>query len=381
VYTLKNIFKNYPLETYILIILPISWVLFSSAYNQSILSIHVEGKWEFIIWGFYSGHLIYLGLMILYFYFYFRLIIGIANWVSKKVLGDTTPKIFKIRTFILSFIYLLLWLGLSNLVLALFLQQLAKESSPESIINASELYMSMDKEIFGGIPQLWIQHFSQNYLFDYLLIESYCKLFLFVTIVFLGLLFFNKEQFRKFVLAFFVASFLGVPFWYWLPAVSPDDMYRRNIYSLKSVTPIQKQFEEAIKSEKLKTFLGALEQIDTKATKKKFNMVSTNPSMHVAWGGIITYYSLILWWPLGFVFIPWFLLNMISTVYTMQHYVVDLPCGLICAAIAIAISHFIFKFEKKYYVGNYAPFYFITMLQSDFSYVKNKVAAKLLVKK
>jgi membrane-associated phospholipid phosphatase len=240
--------------------------------------------------------------------------------------------------------------------------------------------MSIDKEIFRDIPQLWIQQFSKIHFVDYLLIESYCTLCFFLAVVFLGLLLFNKKDFRKLILAFFIAPFLAMPFWYVLPAVSPDDMYRKNLYSLKSILPIQKQFEETSKGEKLSAFLNFLEQMDTDKTKKGHPLISTNPSMHVAWGEIITYYSIILWWPLCFVFMPWLILNIISTVYTMQHYVIDLPCGLICGAIAIIITNSLFKFEKKYYTGTYIPLYFISIIQADVHYLKTKLIAKLLKK-
>jgi hypothetical protein len=74
----------------------------------------------------------------------------------------------------------------------------------------------------------------------------------------------NKKDFRKLILAFFIAPFLAMPFWYVLPAVSPDDMYRKNLYSLKSILPIQKQFEETSKGEKLSAFLNFLEQPERK---------------------------------------------------------------------------------------------------------------------
>lgn len=266
---LTKCLRSHQLETYLLIVIPIGWILMSSTSNHSLLALFLEGRQELILWSFfYNGKTIYFGLIILYLYFYFRLILAIASWISNYVFEDTMTKTIEIKNFILSFIYLLFILGMGNLILALCLLRISKFSLPENIISTSEFYMSLDKEIFRGIPQLWMQQFSKIHLFDYLLIESYCTLCFFLAVVFLGLLLFNKKDFRKFVLAFFIAPFLAMPFWYLLPAVSPDDMYRKNMYSLKSILPMQKQFEETNKSEKLNTFLSFIEQIDKKETRK-----------------------------------------------------------------------------------------------------------------
>ena len=141
--------------------------------------------------------------------------------------------------------------------------------------------MSMDKEIFGFYPQLWIQKFSMSPILDYLLLESYRKLPLFFTIVLTGLLLFNKTCFRKFLIAIFIAPFIAMPLWYALPAVTPNEMYRENMFSLKSISAIQKQYEEAVTSERLKTYLQRLNTV-VENPQQKHPLVSTNPSMHVA---------------------------------------------------------------------------------------------------
>ena len=67
---------------------------------------------------------------------------------------------------------------------------------------------------------------------------------------------------------------------------------------------------------------------------------------------------------------------MLATLYTMQHYAVDLPTALVCAAIAIVITNYLFKFEKKYYTGEYNSLYFVNIIQNDIKFLKSILKAK-----
>lgn len=366
----KKLLSSFQIETYLLIILPITWILLSTFFERSIL---LQSKRDLVLWSFfYGGSLIKIGLLFLYIYLYFRLIILFGNWLGRKIFKDvSTPKI-DLKQFLLSIIYIMVAIGLYNLVLALSLTQLSDVSSRASMIAASQLFMSMDKGILGFYPELYIQKFSISSTLDCILIQSYCNLPLFFSIVLIGLLLFNKTNFRKFLLAIFIAPFIAMPLWYALPAVTPNEMYRENMFSLHSLSVTQKQYEEAVTSKRLEAYLNLLDK-SVEKPQQKHPLVSTNPSMHVAWGAIITYFSIILWWPLGFIFIPWLIFNMLATLYTLQHYAVDLPSGLVCATIAIVLTSYLFKFEKKYYTGKHSSLYFINIIQNDIRFLKNKL--------
>lgn len=372
----KKLLLSFQIETYFLIILPVLWILINSFTEKSIL---LESKNDLVLWSFfYGGYLIKIGLQFFYLYIYFKIFIWLGQWLSTKISKEENTPTIHLKQFLLSIIYIMLAIGLINLVLVLSLRQLSAASSQASMIAASQLFMSMDKEIFGFYPQLWIQKFSMSSILDYLLLESYCKLPLFLTIVLMGLLLFHKTYFRKFLIAIFIAPFIAMPLWYALPAVTPNEMYRENMFSLQSITAIQKQYEKAVTSERLKTYLQRLNK-SVENPRQKHPLVSTNPSMHVAWGVIITYFAIILWWPLGFIFIPWLILNMLATLYTMQHYAVDLPTAFICAALAIIITNGLFKFEKKYHTGKSSSLYFINIIQNDIKFLKSLFKAKRLV--
>lgn len=370
IFGFKKFLISIQVETYVLIILPAIWILISCFFEKSILLFLLESKKDFILWSFfYGGYLIKIGFILFSLYFYFKLASWVGFWLGKKISKDDSPSTIHLKQFLLSVAYIMLAIGLYNVVFSLTLRQVAATSTRTSIIAASQLYMSMDDKIFGGYPQIWIQKFSMSNILDYLLIQAYSKLPLFLAIVLIGLLCFNKLYFRKFLIAIFIAPFLAMPFWYALPAVSPNEMYRNNIFSVSSISTTQKQYEEAVTSKRLQTYLQDLEEAIANP-HQKYPLIFTNPSMHVAWGTIITYFAIILWWPLGFIFIPWLIFNILSTLYTLQHYAVDLPCGFVCAIIAIIITHYIFKFEKKYYTGNYRSLYFVNVVQDDVAFLK-----------
>ncbi|WP_460994690.1 phosphatase PAP2 family protein, partial [Staphylococcus aureus] len=52
--------------------------------------------------------------------------------------------------------------------------------------------------------------------------------------------------------------------------------------------------------------------------------ITTFPSMHAAWGVIVAVIAIELFPPLFLVVVPWFILELIGAVYTMQHYAVDI---------------------------------------------------------
>jgi membrane-associated phospholipid phosphatase len=302
------------------------------------------------------------------------MIVFLGQWAEEKLSKKGNAYATHIKHFVLSVGYVMLSIVLYNFLLLLCLTQISVASSPTEVSHYSQLFMAIDQRIFGVYPHLWIQSTVFNAI-DYILIQTYCKLAVFFTIVLIGLLLFDKKNFRKFLIAIFISPFLAMPIWYGLPAVTPNEMYRQNIFSLDAILPSQQDYAAIITSDHLKYFFKRLEK-HIENPSQNHPLVSTNPSMHVAWAAIITYFAMILWTPLGLVFVPWLLLIMVSTLYTMQHYAIDLPGGLLCAAITLLIPNYLFKFEKKYYTGSYTPLYFVTIVQTDIQALKAWWATK-----
>ncbi|CDZ78982.1 hypothetical protein BN59_03297 [Legionella massiliensis] len=367
---IKNFLKSHQIETYLLIFLPILWISITGVFEHSPFSILLGKKGNLLSWSFFfGGHLIKKGFAFFYLYLYFRVALWLSYLVRTKLFHEQAPPSFSLKSFLLSFCYFTIAIGLGDLLLVVTLKQLSLSSSQNEMIAASQFYMSLDRYIFGFDPQIWIQRFSDSQTLDFLLIQSYRRLPIFFAFVFFGLLFFNKQNFRKLLIAIFLSPLIALPFWYALPAVTPNEMYRQNMFDLPSITATQQEYKEAMTSSDLKAYLKLVER-HIENPKQKHPLVSTNPSMHVCWGIIVTYFAILLWWPLAFIFVPWLIFNIFATLYTVQHYFVDLPPGLVCAIFVIFTTNYLLKLEKKYYVGNYAPLYFIDIIQEDTQRIK-----------
>ena len=367
--SIKKTLTGLQIETYLLYILPITGLLFLSIFETPPFSIILGSSKETFVWSFfYGGQLIKIGFLFFYIYIYFKIALWLGQWVSVNIFNGTKYSETHLKSFFLSFAYLIFALGLGNFFMIIAIQHLSVGAAKDSVITASQLYMSMDRYIFGFDPQLWIQRFSHSAFLDYLFIQSYNMLYFFYITVFLGLILFNRDYFRHFIVAIFIAPFIAMPFWFAFPAVTPNEMYRKNLYSIPSIVATQHQYEEVNKSTRLIAYLHELEK-SVEIPNQKHPLVTTNPSMHVTWGTIIVYYAIMLWWPLGFIFIPWLVLNILSTLYTFQHYAVDLPAGIVCGILAIILTKLLFRFEKKYYTGNYQHLYFLQVIQADWQYL------------
>ena len=370
-FLIKNILKRHQIETYLLMIFPIAWILITGLLESPPFSVLFEGTDKLVSWRFFfGGYFVKKGFLLCYLYMYFKVIIWIGYLVRTKLLKEQISSTMSMRSFLLSFMYVLTIIGLSNLLLLLCVKQLSFGASRSEIIKASQFYMSLDRQIFGCDPQLWIQQFSNNSILDFLFIQSYFKLPFFLSFIFIGLLVHNKNYFRKFLIMFFMAPVIAMPCWYLLPAISPNEMYRHNIFSLPSITQTQNSYKELTLSDNLNISLQGLENF-YQNPNQAHPIVSTNPSMHVCWGTIVTYFAMVLWRPLGLFFVPWLLFNSCATLYTIQHYFIDIPSGLACGIIVIMITNYFFSIEKKYYTGHYAAYYFIDTLQEDIRILKN----------
>ena len=360
-----EILKKLHVETYILIILPILWILISGFFERPLFSILLGDKAE--LWSrslFFGGDMLKTGCIIFYLYIYIKLFIWSGQQIRIKVFKEQLPPTTNMKLFLLSFFYITIAIFFSSLLVIFTVKQSSLASSPSKMIVASELYMKMDMAVFTVDPRLWLIDFFTHTRWDFLLTYVYRKLDWAFALVLIGLLLFKKTLFRKYLIAFFLAPMIALPFWLALPAVTPNEMYRNNMFLIPSVNIIQQQYEKVPLGKNLSKFLDYAEE-NIENPKQKHPLVSTNPSMHVCWGFLITYFAILLWRPLGFIFIPWFILTFLSTIYTFQHYVIDIPAGIACAIFTIVLTNYLFKYERKCYIGNYNLLYFLDVFQED----------------
>ncbi|MCX6757571.1 MAG: phosphatase PAP2 family protein [Candidatus Nomurabacteria bacterium] len=105
--------------------------------------------------------------------------------------------------------------------------------------------------------------------------------------------------------------------------------------------------------------------------------MSTFPSMHAAWGIIACVALIEIWGPLAIIAIPWIIAELIGTMYTLEHYAVDVILGIIIGFFALWITKRLLKFEKQYFVDHYNLFSIFEHLEKHYRNTNQKVKEKI----
>ncbi len=357
-------FKKYSLETYACFFC-VFWITISCLSTTPVCSLLKSEDGD--LWFrslFFGGTMFRTIFFIFYIYLYIKLFTWLHHLVSMKISRCLTPFNTNIKKFLFSFFYITVIFFFLTLLLLFVGKQSSIASTQAQIIAASERYMNMDRAFAHTDPRLWIINKVTLTGWDFVLTYIYKKLQWIFALVLVALLLIQKQLLRKYIFAFFLAPMLALPMWLALPAITPNEMYRNNMFHIPAINVIQKEYEQTPLGYYLHTFMDLIEE-HIENPQQKYPLISTNPSMHVCWGFLITYFAILLWRPLGLLFIPWFLLTCVSTLYTFQHYLIDIPTGILCAIITIILTNYLFSYEKKYYIGQHDALYFLDILQSD----------------
>lgn len=255
-----------------------------------------------------------------------------------------------------------------TLAFAVFFQSIAvaqlSNSPVEKVVEYSYFLMNLDHAVFGSYASFAIQQLAQYPLLDYLFLYIYVNMSVIMVFVFLALLMTNKEYFRRYVLSIFIVAIISIPLWYSFPGISPDEMYFQNITNSPIPTKITEGISQYEVSAGVAAFTTTLQGRWSLPDYDKY-AVTNFPSMHVAWGLITAYFGMLLWRPLIIFFIPWAVINSLSTIYTLQHYAVDILGGFAVGFATIFVTGWLMRYEKKHYKGGYEMFYVIDIMHSD----------------
>jgi membrane-associated phospholipid phosphatase len=222
------------------------------------------------------------------------------------------------------------------------------ESNPnaqEIVPSTNNILMKIDQSFFHTYLPFWFQ-LSTNPakpMFDKmseLLIYTYHSLGYLFGFTLLLLIIINGHSCVRLICSFAVCAFISMPFWYLFPATSPVIAYLHPPSEINIPSDISLVLSNYQPNEALQNF------IDSRVRSNSTGPYTTIPSMHIAWVTVLVFYTITAWRPLAIVGIPYFFLNILSTVYTLQHYTADIVAGLIIAALATVITKRI-KPEKE----------------------------------
>lgn len=227
--------------------------------------------------------------------------------------------------------------------------QITTHVDPQKIALSNNTAMQMDKFLFGRYIPFWLQDIKNPLkpFFDVMaspIIHCYRSLGFFLSILFIILFVKNADYFFKMFLAFFIVVIISVPSWVLFPVIIPHQAYIDNILNTSIPYSMQAALSTYSPNKTLENFLESVKIPESLyKSKDKFFGITGMPSMHIAWSVLILYFGVKLWRPLAVLLIPYFLLNAISTLYTLEHYTIDVFAGIIAGVISIWLVNIIVK--------------------------------------
>lgn len=246
------------------------------------------------------------------------------------------------RSYAKEFGYFLLLVGVPGFFYSSFSFFLFTHADIAKTIFYSNLFSRLDHVIFGNDLFFVMRNLSHMYFFEEIVLYSYKWIGILMSMFGIYAYFKRPIIFRKFVSAIFLCTALSIPFWYTFPAVAPASLFLTNIFRL----PLTAQTIDSIENDHISPLLhkSLLEQNALYFDPTLRNIpISTNPSMHTAWGLILAFYfyqySRRYAWIGGF----YALCNILGALYIGQHYSIDILFGGIIAVLTLWIVEKVFS--------------------------------------
>ena len=364
---IKNILRSIRIEEYILFIF--SLILFSIYFVLASYSFHwsnFESGFKIIAFG--AKHFIF-SLAFIFYYAFFKLYLFLArrvdyfigkrkisksiNFSWKKLFFEITIKINKFLRSVFFFLRPLFSITIFLSSMSLLLGFLAGRLRGELI---DVWLMELDKSITGFYPFLYSYDNPFSKSMALLLILPYALLG--AAMGFSWIIFYidrRKKILSRYILAMSIAPMISLPVWFFFPANSPH--FLNNIYNPEYLdgTYYDQKTDFSIK-EIVNNHLADQRVLDfnNRAGVGQTGVapISTAPSMHVAWAIIIVYYLFKFRRKTIYFTLPWAIFSSLGAVYLGQHYFIDVLVSLPVAFIAIGLTGYLFKIEKRYYRAN-----------------------------
>lgn len=357
---IRNILRSIRIEEYLLLISSIFLFSFFFVLSPQLSWLEpFENGFKSIAIGvkYFSFAFIFI-----FFYILFKIYLYLTNWLSPLVekkhffktaflslpnrLSDILPNskktLINLLIFLRPFFFTAVFFGLITLLLGLWAVELRGRL-------VDDWLMELDKSAFGSYPFLW--DYGQISFFKYispLSVYSYEILGLMMGI---GWVVFyiakHRAIFSGYIMAISLACVIGLPIWFFYPALTPINRYLDNVYNLEINPSIEKMISSYNPDRYVLRF-----QEEIRLEQGEIPDISAMPSMHAAWAIIVVYYFFRFNKRTIFLTLPWFFFSTFGTFYLAQHYFIDIVVALPVAIIAIWLAGVLAGAEKKYYLLN-----------------------------
>lgn len=256
--------------------------------------------------------------------------------------------------------------ALAGMAAAMILQ-VTQHVTSQQVWIASQRLQTWDPLVFGVDAVLWLNHYNLWSFADQLLVMVYDYLGTVCVLAVGVFLVLNPLVLRRYLAAFFLVQIIAAPFWWAVPAISPDELYRQQVLKADAQNAITIEAPLLKLSPALATYLPYLEGRWSHPEQGRY-ATSTFPSLHVAWALIVMVCFYQLYRRSAIIFVPWFVLLSLSTVYTLQHFAVDVLAGALVGSLTLVLVDKLYQVEQRR--TNKPPSLFLfTQISSDLSSV------------
>ena len=355
----NKFFTHLPIETW-LIGIPSLVILLITTITTWNTHIQTGTFVNSVIFSLVGERFLESGLIFVYLYVYIRLIYTIAKKIKNKESWHTIwNELFK---FLRSIIFWICIITLGTFAFSHTLAIIFQTSSLPHIARASHTLFFTDISIFHTYPANALNIFFTSHSFiGYVCLISYMILSFLVSITLVILICSNTKSFRRFLMCFIITGYIGLIFWYFIPATSPRGYIDINVTQSNTVTTVP---YKATLAPITVPFIEKTDKTWIDPTNTSFN-VSTFPSMHAVWAVLVLLSLIFHSRRFAILLVPWCIALCIGAVAIYEHYVVDIFAGILLSCIIFWFINNLITKEKAYFEDSYSLMYIWEVIQSD----------------
>lgn len=340
-------------EVVVLIIIPTAWLI--PLGLMGMLGDRVLGRdfWISLMYmRFFGWQVLHLISFVGFGYLAFS---AISYFVQRKRLklkkSDTSPPAteFFVARFqsAKSFAWLVVMYGYALTANVVAMNALCRPD-PKRVEWANDFLMRVDYWLFGSFVPFKMHEYGFYRWLSPAMLFCYLKLSLVLSIVLVALFIFKAPRFRQYILAFVMIMYLCMPGWAAVPATCPGEAYRTDKLQLKTATDIDREIAYAVVNldSDVTDFCNRIEPCESNADEGRF-AITAFPSLHIAWGVMIVWFGVELYQPSIILLLPWGLLNCVGAIFSLQHYAIDAPTGIVVAIAGVYLVRWLISCEAK----------------------------------